>query len=339
MTRTIKRSALKRLKASYRADSGNALLGPLTRHVMRKQAAEEGFNSTGEERRSDVMHPSDMSRPDWCPRHDYYRIIGAPQGKVSQANPSFTMANILTEGTNIHTKYQTWLWEMGVLFGWWYCNECSCYWEALAPNECPHCGSARIEYREVPLLNEWAMVAGHSDGAVHGLLDEDVLIEVKSIGIRSLAFEAPRLYEQYVKGAPAADIWFQINRPFGSHLKQGMFYLWLAAGRYNKIFFIYESKFNQQVKGFMVKYNPHLIVSQLNDIKDVAQGVRAGIAPDHPPWAAPDGPICQSCTYRRTCWDIKGNHVEDDQKENIRVVRTIGRKRKAALAKTNGRGT
>jgi len=337
VTRIIKRSALKRFKDTYR--QGNQLLGPLTRHVMRKQAAQEGFNSTGEARRDDVMHPSAMSKPEWCPRHDYYGITGSPQGKVSQANPSFTMANILTEGSNIHTKYQTWLWEMGVLFGWWICDECGLYWESLSPDSCPACTSLRIEYREVPLLNEQMMVGGHSDGAIHGLWDDDGLIEVKSIGIRSLAFEAPRLYEQYLNGTPADEIWFQINRPFGSHLKQGMLYIWLSGGRYDRILYIYESKFTQQVKEFMVKFNPTVIAPILESAKDVAQGVRAGIPPDRPTWAAPDGPICKGCGYRSTCWQLEKTNGTDHPSEELTVVKSPGRKRKAALAKATGRAT
>jgi CRISPR/Cas system-associated exonuclease Cas4 (RecB family) len=331
-TRKLKRSAIKRLKASYRKDSH--LLGALQRHVMRLASQPDP------DRRSDVMHPSDMSKPDWCPRRDYWRIIGTPEEKVSQANPSFTMENILTEGTNIHRKYQGWLWDMGVLFGMWACEKCGHHWEAVSPFFCPKCEAVApdIGYREVPLLDEVMMVGGHSDGAVHDLLRGlNPLIEIKSIGIRTLAFEAPRLYEQYVNGMSAEDIWFSIKRPFGTHLKQGMLYCWLSKGRYDTIIFIYESKFTQQVKEFLVKFNPTIIAGVLDSAKEVSQGVRAGIPPDHPTWAAPDGPICQSCTFRRTCWDLKENHAEDDSKESIKVVRTIGRKRKAALGKANGR--
>ena len=316
------------MKETYRKDT--YLLGPLQRHVMRKA----NQVSPGDiERRSDIMHPSELSKAEWCGRHDYYRIIGMEQEKVSEANPSFTMANILTEGTNIHTKYQTWLWEMDVLRGWWRCNDCKHYWEDISPTSCLECGSSGIRYVEVPLLDNFMMVGGHADGAVHGLLDYPFLIEVKSIGIRTLAFEAPRLYEQYQSGVPAEEIWFQINRPFGSHLRQGTWYLWLAERMglpYKRMLFIYESKFNQQVKEFNVKYNPRLIEDRLADAKDVAQGVRASVAPDRPPWAAPEGPICQNCTYRRTCWE---GHVTDHQAkpEPLRIIKTSTRRRKRVL--------
>ena len=34
------------------------------------------------------MHPSDMAKPDWCGRHDYYRIVGTPTEKVSRPTPA-----------------------------------------------------------------------------------------------------------------------------------------------------------------------------------------------------------------------------------------------------------
>lgn len=328
MTRTIKRSAIARLKKSHRKDS--KLINPLTRHVMRKMAQEDG------ERRQDVMHPSEMSKPDWCGRKSFYTITGVPTQKVSEANPSFTMSNILTEGTNIHTKYQTWLWEMGVLFGWWKCLDCKHRWEELSPAACPQCDSAALRYMEVPLENKKLMVGGHSDGAVHELLEVGpVMIEVKSIGIRTLAFEAPRLYQQYLDGTPAEEIWFQINRPFGSHLKQGMWYLFLAKELglpYEHMLFLYESKFNQQVKEFLVKYNPTFIAPRLEEAKDVAQGVRAGIAPDHPEWAAFDGPVCQSCGHRNTCWNKESDANDQAKEQPLKVVRAPRGKRQRALA-------
>lgn len=328
MSRTIKRSAIQRLKKSHRKDS--KLINPLTRHVMRKMAQEDG------ERRQDVMHPSEMSKADWCGRKSYYTILGVTPQRVSDANPSFTMSNILTEGTNIHTKYQTWLWEMGVLYGRWECRECSYRWDALSPEDCPECSSVRLRYKEVPLENKKYLIGGHADGAVHDLLEVGpVMIEVKSIGIRTLAFEAPRLYQQYLDGTPAEEIWFQINRPFGSHLKQGTFYLWLARELglpYEYMLFIYESKFNQQVKEFLVKFNPTLIAPRLEEAKDVAQGVRAGIAPDHPDWAAPDGPVCQSCVHRNTCWNKESDENDQPKEEPLKVVRAPRGKRQRALA-------
>lgn len=331
MTRVIRRSALTRLKESYRANT--QVLGPLSRHVMRKV----GASGTDEDRRYDIVHPSAMAKSDWCGRHDYYVITGAPTKGPKSSNPSFTMENILTEGTNIHKKYQAWFWEMGVLFGWWSCRSCQNYWEDLSPNKCPQCSSSRIRYREVPLLNEKYLIGGHADGALHGLLvDTSVLIEIKSIGIRSLAFEAPRLYQQYVNGASSEYIWLQINRPFPSHLKQGMFYLWLSNGRYTEIIFIYESKFNQRVKEFRVKYNPTLISDRLAEAKEVAQGVRSGISPDHPEWAASDGPVCKSCAYRSICWSLKEINGTDYKAaaKPIPVIRTASAKRKRALSKT-----
>ena len=59
------------------------------------------------------------------------------------------------------------------------------------------------------------MVEGHADAAVH-FPDWRGLVEIKSIGIRTLAFEAPRLYQRYLDGESAESIWDSIGHPFGS---------------------------------------------------------------------------------------------------------------------------
>ena len=119
------------------------------------------------------------------------------------------------------------------------------------------------------------MVEGHADAAVH-LPDDRCLVEIKSIGIRTLAFEAPRLYQQYLDGKSAEDIWMSINHPFGTHMRQGQLYLWMAWPAYEQIVFIYESKFHQQTKEFVVEYNKTFIAPLLETAKDVSQGSTSG---------------------------------------------------------------
>jgi hypothetical protein len=314
------------MKATFKSTSG-LLLPQIERHVMKTMK-----DSRPDDHSLHHMHPSDMAKVDWCGRHDYYRITDTPVGRVGKANPSFRMNNVFAEGHTIHAKYQDWLYEMGVLVGVWRCRACGHQWFDRSPAVCPACQVDRVSYKEYPLRHSLYMVEGHADGAVH--LDTDaVLIEIKSIGIRTLAFEAPRLYQRYLNGESAEDIWFSISHPFATHMRQGQLYLWMAWPAYEKIVFIYESKFHQQTKEFVVSYNKSFILPVLETAKDVAQGVRAGIAPDRPIWATgPTDKVCKSCVYRSTCWQLEDKHGEVEA--TPRIQRSKLGKRRAALRST-----
>lgn len=325
--RVFKQSALKRLKDTYR--SGDLVLPPLQRHVMRT------VTPGREDWRDDHMHPSEMVKPDWCLRRDYYRITGVPSDKVSSRNPSFTMENIWNEGHRIEAKYQDWLWEMGVLWGLWECQQ-GHRWTALAPDFCPTCSDRHLRYLEVHLQKTSHLVEGHADGAIHGLDSfGSGLLEVKSIGIAGLRFDAPRLHQRYLNGESLEDIWFTIQRPFGVHLKQGMLYLWLSWPRYEQIVFLYESKFHQRTKEFVVSYNRSLIQPILEQVERVAEGVRQHIPPDRPEWAGPEGKVCASCGYRRICWGLEGNGEQaSDPATPVIVRRASPAARRRALRQT-----
>jgi hypothetical protein len=321
--RLIRPSALKRLKDTYRTK--DIILPALERHVM-KSIKENA------ERSDDWLHPSDMAKADWCGRHDYYRIVGTSKEKTSKANPSFRMENVFAEGHTIHGKYQTWLWEMGVLWGEFQCLECGHRWGALSPEKCQFCLSERLRYREAPLRRNRHMVEGHADAAVHGLNGWSGLVEIKSIGVRTWAFDAPRLYQRYLNGESAELLWRDIQRPFASHMRQGQLYLWMTWPRYEEICFIYESKFHQQTKEFVVGYNKKFIAPILETALEVAQGVRAGITPDRPHWATdPEGKICSSCEYRGTCWSTNGYAEKKDDSPPVLVKRGSAYRRKRAF--------
>jgi CRISPR/Cas system-associated exonuclease Cas4 (RecB family) len=299
VSRALKPSALKRLKETY--GSKDLILPSLTRHVMRQQAEDQS-------RRTDHLHPSDMSHREWCHRHDYYRMVGQPMEKESKANPSFTMENLFAEGHSIHDKYQTWLWEMGVLYGEWYCHACGHTFFGLSPRVCVACDSKRLSYREVPLSRTGSVIEGHADGAVHDLDGFTGLIEIKSVGLGTLRFEAPRLLQQYEDDRLDLNmLWYRINRPFPSHIRQGQLYLWLSWPRYERIVYIYESKFNQRTKEFVVEYNPQVIAPLLEKAREVSQAVLSGTPPARPDWAEDAAvKICVSCPYRRHCWSMNG---------------------------------
>ena len=256
MSRTVRHTALSRLKETYR--SKDVLLPKIERHVMRSTTGDRPDDHSMK-----YMHPSDMANPDWCGRRDYYRIVGTESEKESMANPSFRMNNVFAEGHTIHGKYQDWLWEMGVLYGAWLCLSCRLVWEDTSPRQCMACGSPRLMYREVPLFRE--LVGGHADGAVHDLDEWSGLIEIKSIGMGTLRMEAPRMYQRYLDGETLENVWWKIQRPFGTHIKQAQLYLWMTWPRYDEICFLYESKFHQQVKEFVVEYNPTLIAPLLEE--------------------------------------------------------------------------
>ena len=324
MSRTLKPSASKRLKDTYK---GKGLLLPrLERHVMRSI-------EVNSERSSHHMHPSDMAKKDWCGRHDYYRIIDTPIEKTSKANPSFRMENVFAEGHAIHGKYQQWMWELGILIGDFQCKDCGHRWGDTSPEKCQFCLSERLVYKEYPLRRKTMLIEGHADGAT----TLGCLVEIKSIGIRTLAFDAPRLYQKYLNGQSAEDIWFEINRPFPSHMRQGQLYLWLSWPLYEQIVFIYEFKPTQQVKEFVVEYNKSFIAPLLETARSVTSGVAAGLPPDRPSWAeGPDGKVCTSCEYRRTCWGITDDNEEaaNDPVQHVRIKRTTSAKRRRSLGRS-----
>lgn len=326
--RIIRHTALSRLKDTHR--SRDVLLPEIERHVMRSMAGRPDDHSL------EFMHPSDMCKAEWCGRHDYYRIVGTPIEKVAKANPSFRMNNIFAEGHQIHGKYQQWLWDMGVLVGDFSCKECGHRWYAKSPEKCQFCLSERLVYREYPMRHQRYMVEGHADAAVH-LPKWRSLVEIKSIGIRTLAFEAPRLYNKYLDGEKVEDIWFSINRPFGTHIRQGQLYLWMTWPVYEQITFIYESKFHQQTKEFVVGYNKSLIAPILETAREVSQGVRAGIPPDRPLWATdPEGKVCASCVYRSTCWGLtNANPKKETEGKTLTVVKSTAARRNRALRKAS----
>ena len=326
----LRPTALQRLKDTYRGKG--ILLPQVERHVMKSLT-----DRRPDDHSMHYMHPSDLAKADWCGRHDYYRIIDTPIEKVSSRNPSFRMSNIWSEGTAIHAKFQAWLWEMGVLYGDWECRECGHRWGALSPTECQFCKSPRLTYRELPMRKKQMMVEGHADAGVHADWWRG-LVEIKSIGVNSWRFDAPRLYNRYQAGESAEDIWFSINRPFATHVRQGMLYLWLSWPAYEEILFIYEFKANQAVKEFLVSYNKSLIAPILEDVREVAQGVRAGIPPDRPPWATdPDGKVCTTCEYRGTCWQLgalNGTTQASPRTKAVIVARGNSYRRKRALRPT-----
>lgn len=311
VVRTIKTSKLRQLLDTSKNET--RLLGAIKRHVMCRPP---------DDRRQDVIHPSEMCKADWCPRATFFRLLGAPAGEGEWA--PFTLENVWAEGHDIHDKWQTWLWEMGVLRGEWLCFACQSRWLGTAPKICPSCGAGQdcLKYLEVPLLGEKYLMAGHADGDVNDDDTEELcpLIEIKSIGIGTLRFEAPQLLGKYARKVKDDDgehsiidleaLWRDLKRPFPGHVKQGMLYLSMSGRK--EIIFIYECKWNQQVKEFKVRYQEDLVADLLDACLDIKYALEIGRAPRRPHWAAADNSICGKCVYRDTCWDA---YLENDDEE------------------------
>lgn len=334
LTRKISPKMLEAHKATFKGNQG-LLLPPMQRYVLRK-VAEEADNT---DRRSDIMHPSEMCKPDWCPRRDFYRIT---LGDRKDTDTRFTSELIFAEGHTIHDKYQSWLWGMGILYGRWRCSGCGHTWMDTSPVFCPNCElENRIHYREVPLEDTDLMIAGHADGGVlKGAYEwvevlDPVLIEVKSIGMGTVRVEDPALHRRYMEeNLTLEDVWREIKRPFPAHIRQATLYCWLTKGMFTRMVFIYESKWNQQTKEFVVVPDFRHIKWLLDSAKDVAQGVRAGIEPYRPGWAVPDHKTCKACAFKKECW---GNDQEDQPVPQPAVRRAAPARRRKALRPTGVR--
>ena len=306
-------AASRRLKQTHR---GSTLLGDVERHVMRE--------SMKSDRDMSFLHPSDMAKTDFCHRRGFYQVTGC-EASDTTANPAFQLQNIFAEGHAIHAKWQGWLQDMGVLWGRWECPGCGdSYFGKPVRCVAAGCGMPPV-YREVPLRSIDGMVRGHADGAVECSDGKTRLIEIKSVGVGTLRFEAPRLFNQYNDGTLNLDgLWRAVTRPFPSHVRQGMIYLHLVQNNealrdVDEIVFLYEFKATQAVKEFVVKFDPTLIEDRLEDARSVAASVSAGRAPERPAWAeAPGVSTCKSCPYKSICWELKD---ESGQSEPKRVVK------------------
>lgn len=216
-------------------------------------------------RRQNVIHPSEMAKPTWCPLSTYLRIKAC-----RKANDPFVKApdkvgvqilNIFDEGHFIHDKWQRRLWKMERLWGNWQCLSCESFgaYEDI-PLTCPTCGSdmRSLIYNEVPLKMDALLISGHADGAVK---DKNSLIEIKSVGEGTVRYEAPHIHQEYIQGeyVNLKGMFKAIEEPFPSHINQGQLYLHLCNHLglpFTSIDFIYEAKFTQSVKEFLVQYDP-----------------------------------------------------------------------------------
>jgi hypothetical protein len=195
------------------------------------------------------MYPSEMCKNDWCPRSTYFRMQGVED---RQSKPSMTLESIFAEGHAIHDKWQNWLSDTGKMWGDWRCTRCGEYISnSTKPGMYDSGGCTGVtkvnfseplpailieyphewKYKEVTLRTEEPPVSGHADGA---LTEHNILIEIKSMSLGGLRYDAPKLIEaatyevQDRKITDVERVWKDFHHPLSSHLRQANLYLWMC---------------------------------------------------------------------------------------------------------------
>lgn len=278
--RTLKSTELKSFLDAAKRDT--RLLGSVERHILAQPF---------EERSQDHIHPSDIIKPEWCALAQYHALRG--NFVETKDKPTLRTRRIFDVGHDAHARWQSYLKDMGVLYGAWIYND-----EGLKVWATSKDLPESLPYAEVPLRSDKHMIRGHADGWVKGLGD-DFLIEVKTIGTGGIRMEAPAILAQAEGDIEKA--WRNIKYPFRGHMLQGQIYLHLAhlmveEGLFEsapgEIVFIYELKANQDYKEFVVKYNPEFT----KEIFDKALDVTWAVENNRPPICSID-PVngCKRC--------------------------------------------
>lgn len=256
------------------ASKGTMLLGDIQAFMIKE-------HSKPSTRRQDVIHPSEMAKTGWCPRSTYLRIAACREADDAFLKPAESIGpqllNIFDEGHYIHDKWQKRLRDMGDLWGNWLCEDCGVKEkQVLYPKQCWHCNSTReAKYLEIPLRLDDYGISGSADGAVPRI---NALIEIKSVGVGTARIEAPEIYKANSEGQSIdlQGLWRDIKEPFPAHIRQGQLYLAIAAHmgyEFDKIIFLYESKFNQGAKEFVVKYDPSVAYPLLQTAQSIVQAL------------------------------------------------------------------
>jgi hypothetical protein len=227
-----------KLGESLRNEAQPGIVIPLVKNML---LAKHGPDL---ERRTDVIHPSEMAKSDWCARATWLRIKGDLVPPVEKFD--FFQKNIFGEGNTIHAKWQGWLKDADARF-----------------------------MDEIPL--EYGLVSGHADGGM-----DDWLLEIKSVGLGSIRVDAPEFLARYQDGnkTDLTALWKGLERPLKSHLKQGDVYLWLANQLglpFDKIVYLYEFKANQLVKEFTIPYNEERVQPLIDKVYMIQDALKLGM--------------------------------------------------------------
>jgi len=248
------------------------------------------------------LHSSEMAKENWCPRSTWYKIMDTEESDPQSMN--LKRMNIFAEGHNIHDKWQRWMWKAGGLVGNWKCLTCDYKWEDRSPGMCPICSSDDIKYAEVSLSSERYKIIGHADGIwedAHG----KAVVEIKSVGLGTIRWDAPKLYEGYENGDLTLDgLWAKIKRPLTTHRRQVTLYM-MCLGIHDAVI-IYEWKPSQDVKEFRLKYDPDLIAPILEGADEVLDALESETPPPrHLTATSKSCNTCRFCPYKTHCWSAK----------------------------------
>ena len=250
------------------------------------------------DRPTNVLHPSEIIKPEWCHRGAYYELMGevpAPSKYVK----SFQRERVFEEGHRIHEQWQGWFGEMGVLYGVWSCTNCKHTKWCMGYEPCERCDRGSYDkYKEVALNYEEKRIHGHSDGWLIGLGDP-LMLEIKSVGMGSYRFEAPDIAYAYPNDFEK--MWKATTAPFYNHIMQVQVYMKLAEllgmPDYPKeAVLLYEAKATQDVKEFVIAKSDFGLdnvfegVDKVNLAVDNATPPRCNIGGD-------DG--CPKCNHHR----------------------------------------
>jgi CRISPR/Cas system-associated exonuclease Cas4 (RecB family) len=106
-----------------------------------------------------------------------------------------------------------------------------------------------------------------------------------SVGEGTVRIENPKLYERHLMddgNVHLKNLWRDIDRPFNTHVNQGDAYLWIAHMRglpFTKMSYIYESKWNQQVKEFVIDFSMERSQKLVDQAKLVKKAVQDNMEP------------------------------------------------------------
>jgi rubrerythrin len=243
------------------------------------------------------LHPSSLAKNDWCPRANYFQLTGEQESNPGSFN--LRRLNTFQAGHDIHDKWQRWMAQTGCLVGNWRCVSCAYGWMAKSPDTCPECGSDKLKYREVPIYDDEHRILGHSDGMWEDHLGR-ALIEIKSVGLGTIRWDAPDLYRGYEEGTlKLDDLWARIKRPLLPHRRQINLYMYCA--KVDKAIVIYEWKPTQEVKEFHLTLDMSLVQPMLDGAKAVLSALDTQQVPDRPQEARKSG-MCKFCEYKDRCW-------------------------------------
>jgi rubrerythrin len=279
-----------------RSKSNDRILGPIEDVVFNEMKERNAGRDTLH------LHPSEMAKADWCLRSTFYKMTGVEESNREVF--SLRMMNIFAEGHSIHEKWQEWLRRAGVLWGDWRCRGCEEKFTALAPTECPGCGQMHrgFDYLEVDVYDDKHKIMGHTDGWIKD--DEgEALLEIKTVGIGTLAFEAPSLFQAYRDGHVSLDeVWKRIKRPLSTHNRQIQLYMYVLG--VDKAVVLYEWKPTQEVREFHIELDMDVVQPLLDGALAVLDSIQDGSVPLRPREAtSSDSDICARCSFKDRCWE------------------------------------